>query len=94
MPFRSSVECSIELLDTFALERGDDVVVVDAGGVQLPEHLLRGVELRFKPSFDAAVILEGDDRLLGHCRDRLGPDQLVDVERVAVTGVLRRRRRP
>jgi hypothetical protein len=31
------VERSLEFLDPVVLERGDDVVVVDAAGVQLPE---------------------------------------------------------
>ena len=92
--FEEVVECGVELLDAFSLEGGDDVVVVDAGGMQLPEYLLRSLEFRLEPAFDAAVILKGGDRLLGHCRDCLGTDQLVHIEGVVVTGVLRRGRRP
>ena len=40
------------------------------------------------------MVLEGPNRLLGHRRDRLPAEQLLDVERVAVARVLRRRRRP
>ena len=48
--FEEVVECGVELLDAFTLERGDDVVVVDAGGIQLPEYLLRGIEFGLEPS--------------------------------------------
>src|SRR5260370_20197472 len=36
-----------------------------------------------------AVILVGQDRLLGHRVHRLGADQLLDIHRVRVGGVLR-----
>ena len=40
----------VELLDAFALKRGDDVVVVDADGVQLFEYLLGSLEFRLEPA--------------------------------------------
>ena len=92
--FEEVVECSLELLDAFALEGGDDVVVVDADGVQVREYLLGSLEFRLEPAVDAAVVLKGGDGLLGHCRDCLGADQLVHVQGVVVTGVLGRGRRP
>ena len=41
-----------------------------------------------------SVVARGVDRLVGHRVDRVRPDQLVDVERVRVRRVLRRRRGP
>ena len=41
-----------------------------------------------------AVVLERPDRLERHRVHRVRPDQLLDVDHVAVVGVLRRRRRP
>ena len=40
------------------------------------------------------MVVQGVDRCLGERVDGVGPDQLVDVERVGVGGVLGRRRRP
>jgi hypothetical protein len=83
-----------ELLNALALERGDDVVVVDADGVELVEQVLRLVEIRLEPKLDPTVVLEGANRLLGHGGDRVRPNQLLDVERVAKARILHRRRRP
>ena len=84
-----------ELLDALALEGLYDLVIRDAGGlegVEDPARLLRVLEQRV--AADLAVVLEGLDRLARHRVDRVGPDQLLDVDHVAVVGVLRRRRRP
>src|SRR5215218_2683457 len=84
-----------ELLDALALERQRDVVVIDAGVAQRVERGLRPVDVLLDgQAADLAVVLEGLDRLLGHRVDRVAPDQLLDVQHVAVVGVLRRRRCP
>ena len=73
-----------------------DVVVVDA---RLGE-LRRAAAWAFSTPFEhrvaahLAVILERLDRLERHRVHRVGPDQLLDVDHVAVVGVLGRRRRP
>jgi hypothetical protein len=48
-----------ELLNALTLERRDDIVVVDADGVELVEQVLRLVEIRLEPQLDPAVVLEG-----------------------------------
>ena len=86
--FEQPVDRPDELLDALTLEGRDDVVVIDADGVELVEQVLRLLEIRLEPQLDSAVVLERADRLLRHGRDRLRPDQLLDVERVAQAWVL------
>src|SRR5438094_221146 len=52
-----------ELLDPLALKAGDDVVVVEAGGVEPVEQALHVVDVSLEQRLDAAVILEGADRM-------------------------------
>src|SRR5437899_10080792 len=83
-----------ELLHALALQRGGDVVVVDASGSEIGEQLVRCVDVLRERQLDLAVILEGADRLLGHGVHRLRADQLLDIQDVAILGILRRRGRP
>ena len=84
-----------ELLDAFRLERLDDVVVVDTHVAKLPDQRARLVEaFEHRVAAHLAVILERLDRLERHRVHGVGPDQLLDVDHVAVGRVLRRRRRP
>src|SRR5262249_14684749 len=83
-----------ELLHALPLERVDDVVVVDAGLGDLLEYAPRLVQVSLKRERHLAMVFEGRDRLLRHRVDRLGADQVLDVEHVAVVRVLRRGRGP
>src|SRR5688500_17675245 len=83
------VEGGNELLNALTLERCDDIVVVDADGIELVEQVLPLVEIRLKPQLDPAMVLEGTNRLLGHRRDSLRPNQLLDVEGVAQHWIFR-----
>src|SRR6185295_16824703 len=83
-----------EFLHALALEGLDHVVVVDAGLRELVEDAVRLVDVALEGRRDLAVVLESLDRLLRHRVHRLGPDQLLDVDHVAVVGVLGRRRGP
>ena len=58
------------------------------------QHLLGLVDALREPRLDLAVILERGDRLRRHRVHRVGADQLLDVDHVAVVRVLRRRRGP
>src|SRR5439155_27333534 len=69
-----------ELLHALLLERGDDVLVLDAGLRQLIEQLPRLAEALLERQLDLAVILEGDDRLLGHRVHRVGSDKTIRSE--------------
>ena len=85
-----------ELLDALLLERRDDVVVVDAGGLRGPRSTLRA------PSTSSSIVLRGSRRgpaiasivSRGIVLTVSGPIELLDVEDVAVVGVLGRGRRP
>ena len=94
-PASSSCNESCELLDALALERVGDVVVVDAGlGERLEQPAGRpSTSARVVP-LDLAVVLEGRRSSPRHRVDRVGADQLLDVERVAVGRVLGRRSTP
>src|SRR3954462_2998994 len=83
-----------ELLHALAVESLDHVVVVDARLRDLVEDAVRLVDVPLQGRRDLAVVLEGLDRLLRHGVHRLRADQLLDVDDVAVVGVLRRRGRP
>src|SRR5688500_9925935 len=84
-PVQQLLEGVGELLHALRLERLDDVVVVDARLGELLEQPPRLVEaLRERLPADLAVVLEGLDRLERHRVHRLGADQLLDVEHVAV----------
>ena len=83
-----------ELLDALALQRLDDVVVVDARRRERVERARRAVDVLVER---VARPRRGPERLDGLARHRVdgvGADQLLDVEHVAVVGVLGRRRRP
>ena len=84
-----------ELLHALALERRDDVVVVDAGRGELGEQLL-GLRdaLEHRVAAHLAVVAEGLERLGRHRVDGVGADQLLDVHHVAVGRVLGRGRGP
>ena len=79
-PSSSSTRPTSRHVDADRRERGHD-----AGGL---------VDALVDRAGDATVVLERLDRALGHGVDGVGPDEVVDVERVGVVGVLRRRRRP
>src|SRR5690606_15654801 len=66
----------------------------DAGGGQIRDDLVRGGEVAIDRARELAVILEGGERGRGQGVDRIGPDQLVDVERVGIGGIFRAGRRP
>ncbi len=83
-----------ELLDALLLEHRDDVVVVDAGGLQVLEDLAGALDVLLDRVADLGVVLNRLDRLARHRVDRVGPGELLDVEDVAVVGVLGRGRRP
>ena len=53
-----SVDRRDELLNPLALERRDDVVVVDASGVEPVEQGLRLVEIGLEPRLDPAMVLK------------------------------------
>ena len=92
---KRSCERLRELLDALALERLDDVVVVDPGGLEVLEHLARALEVLLdRAGADLAVVVRRLDRVARHRVDRVGPDELLDVEDVAVVGVLGRGRGP
>ncbi len=95
MPCQQLVERIGELLHAFGLEHLDDIVVVDAGRRQINEQLLRlGPALENRVSANLAVIGKRLDGLRRHRVHRVGADQLLDVDHVAIGGVLRRRGRP
>ncbi len=73
----------------------DDVVVVDPGGLEVVEHLARAVDVLVEHvRTDLAVVEHRLDGLARHRVHGVGPDELLDVDHVAVLGVLGRRRRP
>src|ERR671937_1560989 len=83
-----------ELVHALPLEHGDDVAVIDAGLGDPVEDAPGLVDVALERELDAPVILERLDRLLRHRVHGLGADQLLDVEHVAVLGVLGGRRGP
>ena len=67
-------ERGCELVDAFPFERGDDVGVVDTGLFELIEEASCLVQALREGLADAAVILEGADRLLAAwCRPSPDP---------------------
>ena len=94
-PSSSSSNESANFWTPSSLERLDDVVVVDAGLRELHEQLVRLVDvLDDGVAANLAVVLKRLDRLERHRVHGVRPDQLLDVDHVAVVRVLRRRRRP
>ena len=80
--------------DALALQGAADVVEVDACSRQRAHVVLGRCDVDVDHAGEGAVVLE---RLQGALRqgvDGVGPDQVVDVQRVGVVGVLGRRRCP
>ncbi len=95
MPSRISANESANFCTPSCSSVSDDVVVVDARLGEILEELVRLVDaLHHRVAAHLAVILERLDRLERHRVHGVGPDELLDVHRVAVGGVLRRGRRP
>src|SRR5258708_14111398 len=88
------VEGLAERRHPFFLQRARDVAHVDADGGQLPKDAPPLVETLVHGALEPAMVLEVVERLIGHRVHGLGADEVVDVQRVGVLGVLRRRRRP
>jgi hypothetical protein len=76
------------------LEHSTDVAHVDADGSQSRHHRAGLVHTLVDRAGDATVVLERLDRALRQGVHGVGADQVVDVQRVGVVGVLGRRRSP
>ena len=89
------VPAVLELLDTFALEHVDHVVVRDADPLQPVEHVLRlGVMRPDRVLLDDSVVVHGLQGGLRHRVDDPRRDQVGDVHRVGVARVLHAGRGP
>ena len=88
------VEALLEAGHALALELLGDVGHVDADVGQALPRRLGGVDAGIDAPFERAVVGERLDRRVGQRVDRVRSDQLVDVQRVRVGRVLRRRARP
>src|SRR4051812_38667167 len=85
----------LEAAHAFALERVGEVAVVDARAGKVLDDAPRTIDIAGdRVGLRIAVVVQRVDRRLCQRVDRVAPDQLVDVERVGVGGVLGRRRRP
>ena len=80
--------------DAVTLQRRGDGVQIDADRPQPPERLARRRHALVHGGPHAAVVAERLDRLGRHRVDRVGTDQLLDVEHVPVGGVLGARAGP
>src|SRR5688572_18754503 len=78
-------EAGDALLDQLARHAID----ADAAGLHLAQSLAGLLHARVERALHVAVVDEGRDRVERHGVDRLRTDQLLDVDDVAVVGVLR-----
>ena len=90
----SSSNAAAKLATPSTFELVCHVVHVDADVGQLRPDRLGLAHVGIDAAGDRAVVDEGVERGVGQGVDRVGADQLVDIERVAVGGVLGSGRRP
>ena len=83
------VEALLEGRHTFVLELLGDLVHVDTEAGQGLDHRMGFLNALVNGSSHRAVLLEGLEGVVGQCVHRVGADQLVDIQRVGVVGVLR-----
>src|ERR1700730_11352101 len=83
-----------EARHALVLQGGADVVDVKAKRRELLHDPGRGVDVAVDRAGDGAVILEGGDGGVGQCANGVGTDQAVDVQGVALRGLLGGRGRP
>lgn len=85
-----SEQC-LEARDSLLFQGQPNIVHVDAYRREAVEHLGGVARLGVEGAGEGARVLEGGDGGLGQGVDGAGSDETVDVQRVGVAGVLRRR---